>query len=60
MPVTAQDRCDACGAQAMWSVWVELTELMYCNSHFRAYEVKLRAASETIIDHTWQFDWMSR
>lgn len=58
MPVTAQDRCDACGSQAMWSAWVELTELLYCNSHFRKYEAGLRAKATLVTDHRWQFEWM--
>jgi len=60
MPVTAEDRCQAkqCNSQAMWSTWIELTELTWCNHHFREYEDKLRASASTVVDHRWQFDWM--
>lgn len=42
----------------MWSTWIELTELTWCNHHFREYEDKLRASASTVVDHRWQFDWM--
>ena len=54
--VDTSRRCDGprCGAQAYWSTWVDMTELTWCNHHFREYEVKLRATAMAVIDHTWE------
>ena len=47
-------RCDQCGVQAFWSVWIDMTELTYCSHHFHAGETKLRALALAVIDHTWE------
>lgn len=47
-------RCDACGVQAYWTTWIDLTELCWCSHHFRAYEVKLREKASLVVDHTWE------
>ena len=56
--LTAQDRCDTCGSQALWSAWLGGTELLYCNHHFRKYETNLRAKADAIVDHTYQTGWL--
>jgi hypothetical protein len=49
-------RCDQCGVQAYWSAWVDMTELTYCNSHFRSHETKLRAIAMAVISHMHELD----
>ena len=52
-PLSAQDRCDRCGAQAY--VRVTLTsgrELLFCAHHGRRYEEPLRAMSAEIHDES--------
>jgi hypothetical protein len=49
--LTAEDRCDRCGAQAY--VQVELVggaELLFCAHHARQYEAKLREVAIAIHD----------
>lgn len=41
-PLTAQDRCDSCGAQAYVAVEVKGSELLYCAHHATEYEAKLK------------------
>lgn len=41
--LTAQDRCDACGAQAYVAAEVKGSELHYCAHHASKYEVKLKS-----------------
>ena len=51
--LTADDRCDRCGAQAY--VRVELTagaELLFCAHHGRKYEEKLRSVATSWHDET--------
>lgn len=49
MALTHQDRCDSCGAQAVWSTWLDADLLLWCQHHFTKYEVKLRATATDII-----------
>lgn len=48
--LTAQDRCDTCGAQALVSATVNGTALMYCGNHSRRYEARLRPLASEWID----------
>ncbi len=51
--LTADDRCDRCGAQAY--VQVELlagAELLFCAHHARQYQEKLREVAIVIHDET--------
>ena len=45
--LTAQDRCDACGAKAQIAARVKGTFLYYCGHHANEYEAKLRPLSDT-------------
>ncbi len=52
-PLTANDRCDRCGAQAY--LRVELAgggELLFCAHHGRAHGDKLRAIAVNVHDET--------
>ncbi len=52
-PLTAQDRCDRCGAQAY--LRVELPnggELLFCAHHAREHGEKLRAIAVNVHDET--------
>lgn len=40
-PLTAFDRCDACGAQAYVAAIVNGSELLYCAHHGNEYETNL-------------------
>ena len=54
-PLTAQDRCDRCGAQAY--IRVTMTsggELLFCAHHGRAHESKLREISVDFQDDSSQ------
>lgn len=54
--VDTSRRCDGCGAQAYWSTWIEISELTWCNHHFRKWETKLRESAVAVIDHTWEME----
>lgn len=54
--VDTSRRCDRCGTQAYWSTYIDLTELTWCNHHFREFEERLRAQALSVIDHTWEMD----
>ena len=52
-PLTAEDRCDRCGAQAYIRVTLPSGgELLFCAHHGRAHEDKLRAMSVAYQDDT--------
>jgi hypothetical protein len=56
-PLTAEDRCDRCGAAAM--VRVQLsggTDLLFCSHHFREHEVRLREVAIEVLDQTQEPD----
>lgn len=48
--LTAMDRCDRCGAQAL--VWVNGMngDLLFCGHHFRKWEDKLREFAFEVVD----------
>ena len=51
--LTAQDRCDRCGAQAY--LRVELTsggELLFCAHHAREHGDKLKQIAANVVDET--------
>ena len=56
-PLTAEDRCDRCGAAAMVRVALAGgTELLFCSHHFREHEVRLREVAVDVQDKTQDSD----
>ncbi len=56
-PLTADDRCDRCGAQAY--VQVELASsgvLLFCGHHARKYGPRLRELAVAVNDETASLD----
>ncbi|MGZ4630946.1 DUF7455 domain-containing protein [Oryzihumus sp.] len=54
-PLTAQDRCDRCGAQAYIRVTLPSGgELLFCAHHGRAHEAKLREVAAGYQDESEQ------
>lgn len=52
-PLTAQDRCDRCGAQAyVRAVLAGGGDLLFCAHHGRKYSPSLRASGADIYDET--------
>ncbi|GAA4822853.1 hypothetical protein GCM10025786_33480 [Nocardioides caeni] len=52
-PLTAEDRCDRCGAQAYLRVeLVSGGELLFCAHHAREHGEKLKAVAATVHDET--------
>lgn len=52
-PITAQDRCDRCGAQAYVRVVLSTGgELLFCAHHGREHSATLTALSASIQDHS--------
>ncbi len=52
-PLTAEDRCDRCGAQAYLRVAVQAGgELLFCAHHAREHEAKLKEVAVTLVDET--------
>jgi hypothetical protein len=52
-PLTAQDRCDRCGAQAyVRAVLVGGGDLLFCAHHGRKYSESLRASGADIQDES--------
>ena len=52
-PLTAQDRCDRCGAQAyVRATLVTGGELMFCAHHGKEYAEKLKAVAFAIQDES--------
>jgi hypothetical protein len=55
--LTANDRCDRCGAQAYVRViLVSGSELLFCAHHAREHEARLREVAATIQDETERLD----
>lgn len=55
--LTAEDRCDRCGAQAyVRSVLGSGSELLFCSHHWRQNEPRLRELATTIHDETGRLD----
>lgn len=50
--LTAADRCDRCGAQALVRVVLASGELLFCGHHAKAYEEKLRVKAVDWVDET--------
>ncbi len=53
IPLTAEDRCDRCGAQAY--LRVELAsgfDLLFCAHHAREHGEKLKEVATTVVDET--------
>ncbi len=50
--LTAADRCDRCGAQALVRVVLSSGELLFCGHHAKAYEDKLRDKAVDWVDET--------
>lgn len=47
--LSAADRCDRCGAQAVaWATLVSGSHLFFCGHHLRVHEAGLRAVSARI------------
>ena len=52
-PLTAQDRCDRCGAQAyVRAVLASGGELIFCSHHHREFADALKAAAVAIHDES--------
>ncbi len=52
-PLTAEDRCDRCGAQAYLRVALQVGgELLFCAHHAREHEDKLKEVAVTVVDET--------
>lgn len=54
--LTAQDRCDTCGAQAYVAAEVQGTELLYCSHHANKYEDRLISVSSKWHDERKRLD----
>ena len=50
--LTAADRCDRCGAQALVRAVLASGELLFCGHHAKAYEEKLRVKAVDWVDET--------
>ena len=50
--LTAQDRCDRCGAQAFVRAVLVNGDLLFCGHHARAYGERLEAAALVVEDGT--------
>ena len=55
--LTANDRCDSCGARAYVRVEFRLVggkigDLMFCGHHFSMYQGKLEASASSILNET--------
>ena len=51
--LTAEDRCDRCGAQAYLRVALQAGgELLFCAHHAREHEDKLKEVAVTVVDET--------
>lgn len=52
-PLTAEDRCDRCGAQAYVRVTLDGGSiLLFCGHHFKEHEDRLRAIAVDVQDET--------
>lgn len=52
--LTANDRCDRCGAQAYVQVLLETGDLLFCNHDWMRYQEKLSNKAVKIVDETWR------
>lgn len=51
-PLTAQDRCDRCGARAYVRVALPVGELLFCAHHARKHADALEGVATSIQDET--------
>ncbi len=51
-PLTAADRCDACGAQAYVRVTLSSGQLLFCAHHARQHADKLAQVAVNVQDET--------
>lgn len=52
-PLTAEDRCDRCGAQAYVRVTLDGgSTLLFCGHHFKEHEDRLRSVAVNVQDET--------
>ncbi len=51
-PLTAQDRCDRCGAQAYVRVTLPVGELLFCAHHWSRHGEALKGQAVEIQDDT--------
>ncbi|MBS44106.1 MAG: hypothetical protein CMH83_13265 [Nocardioides sp.] len=52
-PLTAEDRCDRCGAQAYLRVELQSGgELLFCAHHAREHSDALKEVASTVVDET--------
>lgn len=52
-PLTAEDRCDRCGAQAYVRVTLDGgSTLLFCGHHFKEHEDRLRSVAIDVQDNT--------
>lgn len=51
-PLTTQDRCDACGAQAYVRATLSAGSLLFCAHHARKFSDTLSAQAMTVHDET--------
>jgi hypothetical protein len=50
-PLTLQDRCDSCGAQAFVAVTMATgSDLLFCGHHYRKHETALAAQGVVVHD----------
>lgn len=55
--MTAEDRCDRCGAQAYLRVELQSGgELLFCAHHAREHGDKIREIAVSVIDETHRLD----
>ena len=50
--LTAQDRCDSCGAQAYIRVELDSGELLFCAHHGKKYQEKLSGIAQSWHDES--------
>lgn len=50
--LTAEDRCDACPAQAYYITIFDAGELLFCRHHFLKFEENLRESAYYVIDQS--------
>jgi hypothetical protein len=51
-PLTSNDRCDSCGAQAYVQTFFSSGYLLFCAHHFRAHQEKLEAITTRVHDES--------
>jgi len=51
-PLSADDRCDRCGAQAYVRVVLTKSDLLFCAHHARRHELKLREVAREFHDES--------